>query len=272
MVIDENSFFHLGTFDAASDNLAAASGRGRLSLSFVRSPPFTLMTDRRSLIGTLVSITWIALGVFLLVRDPVGVAKMTPNDWGSFLSGAFAPLGFLWLVLGYLQQGEDLKLSTHALTLQAEELKNSVEQQRALVEVSRLQVESEREALAYERGLREETSKPLFTVAGSGGSFRGDGESSYNFLISNTGHDATGFVAEMQLVGETRRRVFEVPLFNKGAQHRISVTHLEPLPGAESRLFLRYTDGLGKPCESTYIVQRVDESAHAELQFTRIEV
>lgn len=229
------------------------------------------MKNRRSFIGTLVSILWIALVVYLLVRDPVAVAKMTPNDWGSFLSGACAPLGFLWIVLGYLQQGEELKLSTHALTLQAEELKNSVEQQRDLVTVSRLQVESEREALAYERSLREEMSRPLFTVAGGGGSFRGDGESSYNISISNTGHDATAFVAEIQLVGECRRRVFDIPLFSKGAQHRTSVTHPKPLPGDTSRLFLRYTDGLGRPCESTYIVDRVDESPHAGLQFTEFK-
>ncbi len=94
---------------------------------------------------------------------------MKPNKWGDLFAGAFAPLAFPWLVLGYLQQGEELQLSTRALLLQAEELRNSVEQQRALVEVSRLQVESEREALEYERALREEATRPSLIVAPSGG-------------------------------------------------------------------------------------------------------
>jgi len=99
---------------------------------------------------------------------------MSQNEWGDFLAGSFAPLAFLWLVLGYLQQGDELRLSTDALRLQAEELKNSVEQQRELVEVSRQQVESEREALAFERRLREDLSEPKFSVLGGGGAFSGD--------------------------------------------------------------------------------------------------
>jgi hypothetical protein len=88
-------------------------------------------------------------------------------------------------VLGYLQQCEELKLSTEALRLQAEELKKFVEQQREFAEVTRLQVEGEREALAYERRQREEEERPSFVVVGVGGSFRGDGYCNYGFVISN---------------------------------------------------------------------------------------
>jgi hypothetical protein len=67
-------------------------------------------------------------------------AGMKPNEWGDLCAGVAAPIAFLWLVLGFLQQGKELQLSTHALRLQAEELKNSVEQQRELVEVTKKQV------------------------------------------------------------------------------------------------------------------------------------
>ncbi|WP_342063901.1 hypothetical protein Q7574_08360 [Acinetobacter pittii] len=62
-------------------------------------------------------------------------AKLKLNEKGDFLAGALSPLGFLWLVFGYIQQGQELKLNTEALKIQAEELKNAVYEQRRLVEL-----------------------------------------------------------------------------------------------------------------------------------------
>jgi hypothetical protein len=229
------------------------------------------MRDSRFRFGLLTTITWLAVAAFLLLRDPTAVSKMTPNDWGSFLSGSFAPLAFLWLVLGYLQQGEELKLSTHALQLQAEELKNSVEQQRQLVEVTRLQITSEREALEYERKLREELSSPRLILTGSGGAFRGDGESKYNFCVTNTGHAATAVTGDLNAPDRPVVRVIDFPIIDKGAQYLANYTHPTPLHGIETRLFLRYTDGLGIPQRLVYVVQREDDSPQAGLRFVATE-
>ena len=68
---------------------------------------------------------------------------MDPNEFGDLLAGCFAPLAFLWLVLGFFQQGQELQASVRALELQGKELQNSVEQQRELVRVSREHMESE---------------------------------------------------------------------------------------------------------------------------------
>lgn len=61
---------------------------------------------------------------------------MAFNEWGDFFAGVSAPLAFLWLVIGYFQQGEELGQNTKALEqqekalqLQVDELKQSVEQQ-----------------------------------------------------------------------------------------------------------------------------------------------
>lgn len=48
--------------------------------------------------------------------------KLKPNTLGDFLAGAFAPLAFLWLVLGYFQQGK-------ALQTQIKELHETVKHQ-----------------------------------------------------------------------------------------------------------------------------------------------
>lgn len=229
------------------------------------------MPNRRTTIGTVVSLVWLGVSAYLVVRDPVATAKMTPNEWGDYLAGCFAPLAFLWLVLGYLQQGDELRLSTDALRLQAEELKNSVEQQRELVEVSRLQVQSEREALAYERTLREDLSSPRFRVGGGGGAFRGDGTSTYNVTFVNTGHDATAFYSEIQLPDGYRQPLLNQALFSKGAQCSAQFTMQTRFPRVHGRLILRFVDGLGRQIEQVFVAALIDETEHSELGFTRIE-
>lgn len=83
----------------------------------------------------------VILGAFVTFVYPTflifGVEKLTfsefqnldLNEMGDFFAGVFAPLAFLWLVLGYFQQGEELKQSSEVLRLQVQELKESVEVQ-----------------------------------------------------------------------------------------------------------------------------------------------
>tara|TARA_X000001388_G_scaffold64764_3_gene51026 strand:- start:1720 stop:2364 length:645 start_codon:yes stop_codon:yes gene_type:complete len=80
------------------------------------------------------------------------------NELGDFLAGVFGPLALMWLILGFFQQGIELRQNREALQLQVAELNASVAQQRELVEVSREQLlaetaerESQREAAAIAR-------------------------------------------------------------------------------------------------------------------------
>lgn len=54
------------------------------------------------------------------------IIAMKPNEFGDLLAGILGPLALLWLVLGFFQQGEELRQSVKALELQSEELRNSV--------------------------------------------------------------------------------------------------------------------------------------------------
>ena len=47
---------------------------------------------------------------------------------GNFLEGAFAPLAFLWLVIGYFLQQKELEQNTDALRSQAVAISRSAEQ------------------------------------------------------------------------------------------------------------------------------------------------
>jgi len=69
------------------------------------------MKDYRYWIGVIVSAIWVCVAVaFVVWKGPV--EKI--SEWGDFFAGFAAPLAFLWLVLGYKQQGEQLMLTTNA--------------------------------------------------------------------------------------------------------------------------------------------------------------
>lgn len=92
---------------------------------------------------------------------------LAPNEIGEFAAGVFAPLAFLWLVLGFFQQGEELRNSGRALWLQGQELQNSVEQQRELVRVTREQLQFESTMVEQQR---QETrnAQPILRLVQSG--------------------------------------------------------------------------------------------------------
>lgn len=73
--------------------------------------------------------------------------KLELNGIGDLAAGVFGPVAFLWLILGYLQQGKELKASTEALKLQAEELNNAVTQQSLMAALQ------ERSLINYENSI-----------------------------------------------------------------------------------------------------------------------
>jgi hypothetical protein len=54
--------------------------------------------------------------------------RLTLDQIGNYLAGWSSPLAFFWLVLGFIQQGAELRQNSEALLLQAKELQLSVEQ------------------------------------------------------------------------------------------------------------------------------------------------
>ncbi|MDR8330920.1 hypothetical protein FPK73_23830, partial [Acinetobacter baumannii] len=76
-------------------------------------------------------------------------------ELGDFLAGAFAPLAFLFLILGYKQnnesiriQSEELRASTEALQLQVAEMKESVDQQKIMAQLQQAELEDRHNTLA----------------------------------------------------------------------------------------------------------------------------
>lgn len=67
-------------------------------------------------------VTLFYLGVIMAITDLSDYKNLKLNEKGDLLAGIFSPLAFLWLVYGYLQQGQELKN-------QVKEFKNSINEQ-----------------------------------------------------------------------------------------------------------------------------------------------
>ena len=79
-------------------------------------------------IGYVITVTWvIMISVILYFRWNDSV-NMTLNEWGDFLAGATAPMAFLWLIIGYVLQRQELHMNTEALKEQQAELSKQVEE------------------------------------------------------------------------------------------------------------------------------------------------
>jgi hypothetical protein len=115
---------------------------------------------------------------------------LTLNELGDFTAGAFSPLAFLWLVVGYLQQGEELRQNTAALELQAAELKASVDEQKALVEISRDQLEHAQEAYRLARKQDEISKSATFRLIEYGYATESPGRIKSQWRLRNVGYDA----------------------------------------------------------------------------------
>lgn len=144
-------------------------------------------------------LTWVGISITLFYLAAVvvlGWAKwgsffgMELNAIGDFLAGVVGPLALLWLILGYFQQGEELRLSTAALAQQAEELRQSVEHQRELVEVTKQQVQVQLEQFKSEQAAARNRLMPRFDIRPERRSMSGL-STSVNFVLENIGYRAS---------------------------------------------------------------------------------
>jgi hypothetical protein len=100
--------------------------------------PVAYTPDWRIWFGLGLTGTWIVLAVVYieLTFGWRGFVHLSASDLGNFLEGAFAPLAFLWLVIGYFLQKKELEHNTEALRAQAfaleaqlQEIQRGAEQQ-----------------------------------------------------------------------------------------------------------------------------------------------
>lgn len=139
--------------------------------------------------GGLLTVVWLGLLVTFAYLRWDKIVLLDPNSAGDFLAGAFAPLAFLWLVLGFFQQGIELRNSGQALWLQGEELRNSVEQQKALVLTTREQLEFDRDVVTQQRFETLRRAQPAFKLNYDGVVSADGANTCQRFKLTNIGKD-----------------------------------------------------------------------------------
>jgi hypothetical protein len=153
------------------------------------------MKLKSEVVGWVITFVYLVSAGVLFYFKYDSVKEMKLNEIGDFLSGVFGPVAFLWLVLGYLQQGRELKLSSDALLLQASELKNSVEQQAKMAQSASDHLKSAQEANELNKAEVERKFRASFSVVKNALSrVEAPGVNSTKLSISNEGSDAIDVV------------------------------------------------------------------------------
>lgn len=218
------------------------------------------MKDKRFWLGILATSLWLCYAGHMLSTHS---HPSQLSQWGDFFAGFFAPLAFLWLVIGYLQQGDELKQSTQALRLQAEELRNSVEQQSQLVAVGREQMKQQFDVIQEERELRRSSARPKF-VPQHNGSIISSGKTTHKLKLMNVGNIATSVSLTFEPGLEAQSSVNHALIPRNEAVE----IHLRFGQATQSLATLNYFDADGIPGEVQFTVQ---VPAAGGLQFGEVE-
>lgn len=201
------------------------------------------MSRLLAIIGMLFTLAWLAVIVWIFRGRMGEIGQLQPNEVGDFLAGSLGPLGILWLILGFFQQGLELRENTRALDLQATELRNSTQEQRELLRATRAQVEADHAMVALAREQHAQSLLPRFafldiaTVAGAAGSelrfeLRNLGASASDIRV-----DAKGLLAQP---GPMR-----LPVAMAGLPYACAVTFAPGHPTAGDHLSVAYRDLTG---------------------------
>lgn len=234
-------FVHSRALSAAPCNMDASWERPHVEQA-KDDEPLDSMPKRKPLFlgGAAASFVYVVL-VGVWWRDPSPILDLDPNGFGDFLAGTFAPLAFLWLVLGFLQQGQEL-------ALQVKELKHSVTAQSELVVATRELRELEAKLHKAENDEAARVAAPILELQAGGSSPAGDGGRKLNFSIENHGRTCTAIKGLLD-----GHNVLNVPKIETGESRIFGV--VKPNNYSGSQYFeLTYIDARSVPGSAAWTV------------------
>lgn len=207
-----------------------------------RSEPEWHLRQHMTEMGGAVTLVYL-VGITALTWGRIGTLGSMPlNEVGDFLAGAFGPVAFAWLVLGFL--------------MQSEELKNTVDQHKAMVRVTKEQHDRAVKAL-----FTFEASPLIYEPEdGSGGPRKVQS----NVRITNEGNKALKAVLGSDQTAEAGE-VINLGAFPEGHSEEITFNILLLENPKTGEFWIEYEDLAGE--------RRVDTFAYTtsgdELNFVR---
>jgi len=183
-------------------------------------------------------LVWLTAGRLPALRT------MDLNAVGDFLAGAVGPIAFLWLILGFIQQGQELKISSDALANQTEELRNSVEQQKTMAAINESQLCLNEQNARLQNAQLVASIEPRFVLKFEDLA-NPHGPATHLLRLLNAGHgitcvkcnfnnkrtwyfdqieskEAQVFEVDNQMIGEDKDMVFKISYLN-GIQEEVSM-------------------------------------------------
>ena len=157
------------------------------------------------------------------------------NELGDFLAGAFGPVAFLWLVLGFLQQGKELKISSQALKLQVSELRSSVQQQTKLASIAE-------QSLLDQISKSERLSEPMIEVESS--KSENPSESSGVLIIKNHSASCESVRCSFEFSEGNYPQIAYFNYLPTGSVKEVSVSG-QPIPMKGAWFVIRYKKNTG---------------------------
>lgn len=190
------------------------------------------------------------------------IKPISLNELGDFLAGAFGPLAIFWLVLGFFQQGRELQNSIETLKLQANELANSVQQQKELVSVAKAGLEHEKEQFELDLSERKKSKLPRFKISLKGNSRTGS-TTYYKLEIANAGAPVSN--ADIYLRNKDSEQILyeRVLHFKNGDLTKREFSAVSPID-TPFELQLNYQNSDNNPCENMYRLAPAPDASWSE--------
>lgn len=197
-----------------------------------------------SIVGILGTLAWLGVIAWIFGGRITEITHLDPNEAGDFLAGSLGPLGILWLILGFFQQGQELRDNTRALDLQATELRNSTQEQRELLRATRAQVDADHALVELARAQHEQSLLPRFafldvaTVTAAGGT-------ELRFELRNLGANASEVRVD-STAAPTHAQSTRLPVTMAGVPYACVVAFAPGHPVAGDHVSVTFRDLTGK--------------------------
>ena len=122
--------------------------------------------DKRTLLGLIITIAFIGVvGAYSYV-NVAALISLKPNEVGDLIAGIGSIMALFWLIIGYFQQGQELKENTLALKQQEAQLLEQANQTKELAIFAKAQAEAMRSlAKATEASVGHDKALATYTKA-----------------------------------------------------------------------------------------------------------